>query len=435
MDDLEPRVRRVLETLNPDETELQDRQGCWHVLHVRPYRTGDNRIEGAVLVLVDIDEARRAQIATDSARKFAESIVESVQTPLLVLRSDLRVRMANRAFLQSYPLLPSDVENQFFYEVSGKQWNLPGLRTALERLCSDQEAIDPLEFEVRFPGSDRRTVLIHARRVHPDGEDQILLAVEDVTAQKRAERVLLDEQQRLQRSVQVGETALHDSEAALLRTRGELRALTAGLLNSQEEERRRVSRELHDDLSQKVAKLQFDVETLEQQLPGNLMDGKKRLLAIRDDIGALSDDLRRIAYQLHPANLDHLGLAAAIRTYSREFSEREGLPVEFKARKVPARISPDIASSLYRIVQEALRNVAKHAGRTPVEINLIGGSKQLCLSIRDHGVGFDIHSVQHKGGLGLIGMQERVRLVRGEISLETLPGRGTVIEIRIPIEE
>jgi two-component system CheB/CheR fusion protein len=434
-DDLEPMIRRVIETLNAEDAELQDRQGCWHTLHVRPYRTGDNRIEGAVLVLVDIDQARRAQIATESARKFAESIIESVQMPLLVLRSDLRVRMVNRAFLQSYSLLPADVENQFLFEVSGMQWDLPGLRTALEGLCADRESIGPLEFELPCPGSDARTIRIHICRVHPDSEDQILVAVEDITAQKRAERILLEEQQRLQLSVWVGETALHDSEATLLRTRSELRALTAGLLNSQEAERRRVSRELHDDLSQKVAKLQFDVETLEQKVPCDLPDVKKRLLAIRDEIGALSDNLRRIAHELHPANLDYLGLAVAIRTYSREFSEREGLKVQFQARKVPARIPPDIESSLYRIVQEALRNVAKHAGKTSVKIMLTGESKKLCLSIRDHGVGFDARSVQHKDGLGLIGMQERVRLVRGEISIETMPGRGTAIKIRVPIEE
>jgi two-component system CheB/CheR fusion protein len=433
MDDLEPRIRRVLETLNPEEAELQDRQGCWHVLHVRPYRTGDNRIEGAVLVLVDIDQARRAQIEADSARKFAESVVESVQTPLLVLRSDLRVRKANRAFFQAYHLRAADVENQFFYEVGGQQWNPPGLQTALEQLSADQESIGPLEFEQDCPGSGRRTVLIHARRLHPDGENHILVAVEDITAQKRAERILIDEQQRLQRSLRVGETALHDSEEALLRTREELRALTAGLLNAQEEERRRVSRELHDDLSQKVAKLQFDVETLEQQLPPNLMDGKRRLAAIRDEIGTLSNDLRRIAYELHPSTLDHLGLAVAIRTYSREFSEREGLPVQCTARKVPARVPPEVASALYRIVQEALRNVAKHAGKTSVAIALAGGSNQLMLSIRDHGVGFDKHAMQNKGGLGLIGMQERARLIRGEFSLETRPGRGAAIMIRVPL--
>jgi two-component system CheB/CheR fusion protein len=433
MDDLEPRVRRVFETLNPEETELQDRQGCWHVLHIRPYRTGDNRIEGAVLILVDIDQTRRAQIAADTARKFAESVVESVQTPLLVLRSDLRVRMANRAFFQSYRLRPADVENQFFYEVSGQHWDLPGLQTALDRLSANPESAEPLEFNQEYPISGMKTVSIYAHRIYPDGENQILVAVEDITAQKRAERVLVEEQQRLQRSVRDGETALHDSEAALLRTREELRALTAGLINTQEEERRRVSRELHDDLSQKVAKLQFDVETLEQQLPPDLMDGKRRLLAIRDEIETLSNDLRRIAYQLHPSILDHLGVAVAIRAYSQEFSEREGLPVQFTARNVPARIPPEAASSLYRIVQEALRNVAKHAGKTSVKIKLTGDSKQLFLSIRDHGVGFDIHSVEHKGRLGLIGMQERVRLVRGEFSLEARPGRGVAIMIQVPL--
>jgi two-component system CheB/CheR fusion protein len=433
MDDLEPRVRRVLATLNPEETELQDRQGCWHVLHIRPYRTGDNRIEGAVLILVDIDQARRAQIAADSARRFAESVVESVQTPLLVLRSDLRVRMANRAFFQSYRLRPVDVENQFFYEVSGQHWNLPGLQTALDRLSANPESTEPLEFNQEYPISGRRTVSIHARRIYPDGENQIVVAVEDITAQKRAERVLVEEQQRLQHSVQVGETALHDTEAALLRTREELRALTAGLLNTQEEERRRISRELHDDLSQKVAKLQFDVETLEQQLPPDLMDAKRRLLAIRDEIETLSNDLRRIAYQLHPSALDHLGLAIAIRTFSQEFSEREGLPIQFTTRNVPARIPSEVASSLYRIIQEALRNIAKHAGKTSVKIRLFGQSKQLSLIIRDHGVGFDIHSVRNKGGLGLISMQERVRLVRGEFSLETRPGHGAAVMIRVPL--
>jgi signal transduction histidine kinase len=176
------------------------------------------------------------------------------------------------------------------------------------------------------------------------------------------------------------------------------------------------------------------VETLEQQLPPDLMDGKRRLLAIRDEIGELSNDIRRIAHQLHPANLDHLGLAVAIRTHSQEFSEREGLLIQFTAHQVPAQIPPEIASSLYRIVQEALRNVAKHAGETSVKIRLAGDSKHLSLSIRDYGIGFDKHSIRHKGGLGLIGMQERVRLVGGEFSLETRPGRGLAIMIRVPLK-
>jgi two-component system CheB/CheR fusion protein len=426
VDDLEPLVRRAMETLSAEELELQDREGHGHLLRVRPYPTADNRIEGAVLALIDIDQVRRA-------REFAESVVESVKRPLLVLRSDLRVRMANRAFRETYSLQDAEIENQLLYEISGGQWNVPVLRNALERLSASQEAVEDVELEQEFAGSGKRTLLINAHRVQPDGENQILVAVDDVTSQKREEQILIDEQERLKFSVESGETALHESEAALLRSRNELRALSSMLLHTQAEERRRVSRELHDDLSQQLAKLQFDVETLEQHLPPDLKNMKKRLLIIRDRVETLSNDIRRIAYELHPSALDHLGLTVALRSYISEFTEREGIPIQLTPRKVPAQIPAEVASTLYRIVQEALRNVAKHAGKTSVSIALTGGSNLLSLSIRDNGIGFDVHSVQDKGGLGLISMQERARLVHGDFSLETLPGRGATITVRVPL--
>lgn len=433
VDDLEIRIRRVMETLNAEELELRDLDGHWHLLRIRPYRTTDNRIEGAVLTLVDIDQIRRAQIRADAAREFAESVVESIQTPLLVLRNDLSVRVANRAFCESYGLQRAEIENRLFYEISESRWNLPELRTALGRLQTSPGPVAGFEIEQEFPGSGKRNLLINARSVQPDGENQILVAVEDVTAGRRARFILIDEQKRLKRSLAFGEAALHESEAALLRGRDELRALTAKLLKTQAEERCRVSRELHDDLSQKMAKLQFDVETLEQHLPPDQKEMKKRLLIIRDGVETLSNDVRRIAYELHPSALDHLGLAVALRSYIREFNAREGIPVHFTPRKMPARVPAEVASTLYRIVQEALRNVAKHAGKASVSIALTGGSNRLSLSVRDNGVGFDVDSVREKGGLGLISMQERARLIHGDFFLETLPGRGATITVHAPL--
>ena len=336
VDDLQVLMRRVMETLNAEELQLQDLEGRWHLLRVRPYRTADNRIEGAVLTLIDIDQIRQEQIRADAARDFAESVVQSVQTPLLVLRSDLRVRVANRAFCESYGLQRAEIENQFFHEISEGRWNLPGLQTALERLPTSREPIEGFEIEQEFPGSGKRNLLINARNIRPDGENQILVAVDDVTDEKRTRLILIEGQERLQRSLVSGETALHESEAALLRSRNELRALAAKLMQTQAEERRRVSRELHDDLSQKIAKLQFDVETLEQHPPPDLKSMKRRLQTIRDGVGTLSIDVRRIAYELHPSALDHLGLAIALRAHVREFTEREGIPVRFTPRKVPA---------------------------------------------------------------------------------------------------
>jgi two-component system CheB/CheR fusion protein len=433
VDGLELMMRRVMETLKVEELELQDLDGRWHLLRIRPYRSGDNRIEGVVLTLMDIDQIRRTQIEADAARDFSESVVEAVQTPLLVLRGDFRVRMANRAFCKSYTLQPAEIEDRFFFKINGGRWNLPGLRTALERLQERQEPIEGFEIEREFPGSGMRTLLIHALNVQPEGENQILVAVEDITAQKRAEQILIKEQKQLKRRLESGATALHESEAALLQSRNELRALTAQLLLTQAEERRRVSRELHDDLSQKLAKLQFDVETLEQQLPSHLKEMKKRMLMLRDGVETLSNDVRRIAYELHPSALDHLGLTVALRSFIQEYAEREGIPVQFTPRKVPTKIPAEIASTLYRIAQEALRNVAKHVGKTAVSIRLTGGSNQLSLSIKDNGIGFDAHSIREKGGLGLISMQERARLVHGTFSLNTRPGRGTTITVQVPL--
>jgi two-component system CheB/CheR fusion protein len=451
LDDVEPVLRGVLETLQARELEVQDREGRWHHLRVRPFRTSDNRIEGVLLVLIDIHQVRTAQIEANAAREFAESVVESVQTPLLVLRSDLRIRAANGAFYQTYGMQPAQVENQPFQEIVGKQW--AGLQADLEKVLPHQAVLLDREFGGEFTGRGTMTVSINARPIHSYGEEMILIAIEDITARKAAEGILLERQEQLKRRVEAGsaelrktsenlltevsgrahaESALQETEAALRRSRGELRQLTASLMNAQDAERRRVSRELHDDLSQKVAKLQFDIDTLEQKLPADLVEVKQRLCQVRDHAGSLSADLRRVAHQLHPATLDHLGLTVALKAYAHEFSESMAIPVLFTSRKVPRNIPIETASCFYRIAQEALRNVAKHAGKATVDVTLKGTSNGLELSIRDNGIGFNMESARSKEGLGLIGMEERIRLVGGKFSLETTPGGGVTITIQAP---
>jgi two-component system CheB/CheR fusion protein len=449
-EDLDAMVRRVIDTLAGEEIELLDREGRWHLLRVRPYRTMDNRIEGAVLAMIDIDQMRRAQIAADLAREFAESLIESVQTPLLVLHRNLRVRMANKAFFTAYALRQTEVENRFLNELGNQQWNLPELNAALGRLSRGETVYEDLEIEQEASGSKKKIVGIDARRVFGEVERpadaiqkndfQILLAANDLTAHRLAEKVMLDEQERLKHSVQSTameleqtESALHGSQDALQRSREDLRALTANLLNAQEEERRRVSRELHDDVGQNMAKLQFDIETLEQTLPPDLREPKERLLSIRDSASQLSNDLRRIAYALHPSTLDHLGLSVALSAYGREFSKRTGIPVKFTAAKVPKQVPSEVASSLYRITQEALRNVSKHARNGTVNVSLRGNSTHLTLVVRDNGPGFKPDAVRGNGGLGLISMEERARLIRGSFDIKTQPGKSTTITVSVPL--
>lgn len=463
-EDLDALVRRVIATLTGEEVEILDREGRSHLLRVRPYRTADHRIEGAVLAMIDIDQMRRAQNLADAALEFAESLIESVQTPLLVLNRDLRVRMANPIFLAVYGLQLSEIENQPLHALGINQWNSPRLGAALARLARGETWFEDLEFEQEVANPEaankasglasRRIVMINGRRIAREeasagesladyagvldpemakmparGDDfRILLAVADITAQRRAEKIMVDDRARLRQSVQEGEDALRHN-------REELRALTASLLNAQDEERRRVSRELHDDVSQNLAKLQFDIEMLEQNLRPEFAEEKSRLLKISEGFGQLSNDLRRIAHALHPSSIDHLGLAVTLRGYCREFAIRSGIRVRFTAARVPAQFPPEIASSLYRITQEALRNCAKHAAGCDVTVRLAGTAADLKLTIRDNGPGFDREAVRSKGGLGLISMQERARLIHAVFHLVTEPGSGASITVSAPLSD
>ncbi len=240
------------------------------------------------------------------------------------------------------------------------------------------------------------------------------------------------EKARLKRTARKAAAALHEKEDALRQSRAELRALTGSLLHAQEEERRRVSRELHDDVSQDVVKLQFDIEALERSLPPDRTTEKQGLMAVRDDAARLSNDLRRIAYVLHPSTLDNLGLPGALSAYAAEFSKRTGIPIGFSASAVPETIPQGIASAFYRVTQEALRNIVRHSGAAST-LCLTGKNSQLTLAIHDNGPGFDRRVVRGRGGLGLVSMEERARLIGASFQLDTAPGEGVSITVSAPL--
>jgi two-component system CheB/CheR fusion protein len=202
------------------------------------------------------------------------------------------------------------------------------------------------------------------------------------------------------------------------------------LFTSHEEERRRVARELHDDISQQLAMLANDLEQLRQNIPSTEAEMRKRLEALREAAAALSDELRRISHALHPSILEDLGLPVALRSLVAEFAEREGMPSNFTHRNVPDVLSREVSATLYRITQEALRNVAKHAGRTHVRVSLLAKGSVLRLTVRDLGEGFD---PSESRGLGLISMEERARLVGGSFRISSALGEGTTVQVQVPV--
>jgi PAS domain S-box-containing protein len=209
--------------------------------------------------------------------------------------------------------------------------------------------------------------------------------------------------------------------------------LSGRLITAHEEERARIARELHDDLSQRMALLQIGLEEFEQETRGLAPIARERLHKIAEIASEVSSDIHNLSHELHPSKLDSLGLVATVGGFCREFSKQHGLHVQFAHHQVEGLIPKDVTLCLFRIIQEALRNVVKHSGAREAKVELIGRGDRIELCISDSGTGFDPESSKVMPGLGLISMRERLRLVGGHLAVESEPARGTRILARVPL--
>jgi signal transduction histidine kinase len=220
-------------------------------------------------------------------------------------------------------------------------------------------------------------------------------------------------------------------EESLRKTRDELRLLAGRLLQAQEDERRRIAREMHDDWTQRLAVLAIDAAKLETQLDPS-SNAHCKLQEMRGELVRLSEDVHALSRHLHPSILDDLGLVDALRSECASVTRREGVAVAYRSGDVIASMPKDVALCVYRVAQEALRNVVKHAGTSEARVSLIKSGRELILTVQDRGVGFDVAGVRSREGLGLSSMEERVRLVRGALSVDSEPGQGTTVTVRVP---
>jgi len=201
---------------------------------------------------------------------------------------------------------------------------------------------------------------------------------------------------------------------------------------AQEEERRRIARELHDDLSQRMALVQIGLEEFKQRIPDLSCQSEQSLDNLGEILSDVSSDLHVLSRQLHPSLLEGLGLVASLKRICREFRAQYKLEVQFMHKDIPTEIPGDVALCLFRIAQEGLRNVAKHSGASKAELEILGNTEQIYLYISDSGHGFNIEAAREAAGLGLISMRERLRLVGGQLSIESELTRGTRICARVP---
>lgn len=214
-----------------------------------------------------------------------------------------------------------------------------------------------------------------------------------------------------------------------------LHELAGQVMTAQEEERRRIAGELHDDITQRLAALGIELALLKQRAPGseasNLHEELSRLQTL---ILMISEDVRRLSHSIHPSILEHSDLALSLEMHCREFSDQNGIATSFSAREMPAEIPHPVALALYRIVQESLRNVARHSGATEADVVLAGeGGTRLSLFVMDNGKGFDVSESKISPGLGLVSIEERARQIGASVIIDSMPDEGTRICVQAPL--
>ena len=263
-----------------------------------------------------------------------------------------------------------------------------------------------VEYTLPIDGEDRN----YEARIVACQNTNFLSIVRDTTAWRRTERSLEEQSVQLQAS------------------NAHARDLAGRLIASQELERARIARNLHDELGQKLAMLSLQVDGV---VPGSRPTDPTRTKELKTRIEEISTDVHRLSYELHPAKLETLGLVAAIDSCCREVSERHQLSVSFRRENVPHDVDGEIAVCLYRVVQEALHNIVKHSGASAAEVWLTCDDGQVDLRIADRGRGF--HTGGRSQGLGLVSMRERVQFFGGRFVVRSTPGNGTRIGVRIPL--
>jgi len=204
------------------------------------------------------------------------------------------------------------------------------------------------------------------------------------------------------------------------------------LIEAQEQERTRIGRELHDDIGQRLSLLAVQL----QQLNENsliLPEVRSSVGELQNKASEIAADIQSLSHELHSAKLQYLGIVGAIRGFCREFGEQQKVEIDFQSHDLPKPLSADISLSFFRVLQEALHNAAKHSGVRHIEVRLWGTSDEINLTVKDSGAGFDREAAKESRGLGLISMEERVKLLKGTLSIESQPKRGTTIHARVPL--
>ncbi len=274
------------------------------------------------------------------------------------------------------------------------------------------------------------------QQAHDDLEARVEARTHQLATVNQSLITEIAERKETERSLRASEAMLQARERQLQQNQEDLRALAGQLLTAQEEDRRRISRDLHDDVNQRLAMLTMDLRQMEKTPFTDPDHQRTEIRRVSERLTAVSDDVRRMAYRFHPSILDDLGLVKALRRLVDDFSAQTGIKSTYAYNDPVGSLPDEVTICIFRVVQESLSNIARHARASHVEVELSCEEQEVDLCIEDDGVGFDVKQSSTPGGhLGLLSMKERARLAKGALEVTSTPGHGTRIRVEIPLAQ
>jgi PAS domain S-box-containing protein len=385
--------------------------------------------------LIDLTSQKAAAEEVARAREYAESIVTTIPYPVLVLDRRGRILDANAAFYFLFQTNHSQVVNWPISQLPDVTWQTPNIESMLAETLTEAGMIDGVTVHAETNGGSLLILNMNARRIVPrapkSSSDFLLVAFEDITKRRRAEeeRELIFGE--LQESRVRLEGRVKERTHELAESYTQLRAVGEQLVLAHESEQRRIARELHDQIGQDLTALKIMVARgkagFAEQMRETLVDAA----SLTEDI---IKTVRNICSTLRPQVLDDLGLVAGLQWHIKTFATRTALDITFDLGPLDeSRLSPIVKSAIFRVIQEALTNVSRHAEVKSASVMLAMRNGHVEFSIRDGGKGFDAPSALKNLSNGISGMRERIALVGGTFELNSAPGAGTIIRACIPL--
>jgi PAS domain S-box-containing protein len=346
--------------------------------------------------LLDVNRALQAQTAALQSRdELLRIFVKNVPAGVAMLDRDMRYLQVSDRWCADYSIDSSRVLGRSHYDLFP---DVPPHWKEMHRRALEGEILRANEDPWNREGGTTQWVRWEIRpwRTSTGDIGGILILAEDVTQRKEIEEALS--------------------------------GMSRKLIESQEQERARIGRELHDDINQRLAMLAVELEQLEE----NPSEIQSRVQELRKQTSEISEDVQAISHELHSSKLEYLGVVAGMKSWCKEFGERQKMEVDFHS-DVPSPMPLEIGLCLFRVVQEAFHNAVKHSHVKRVAVQLTADSEEIQLIVSDMGKGFDIEAALRGRGIGLVSMQERVRLVNGTIAIHSKPMGGTTIQVRVPV--